>query len=158
LESLNNALAAVQKNENTDKPAAVTDTSKASEGGRLAALGAQADSTKRDSAAAGQSELARQNPSFAVLRPSIFMGQQGQQQLATGPIIGTALLRDTAKVNAFLHSEVAKQIIPANLRLLWSVKPDSRRPDELELYAIKPTGLDHKPVLGGNVITDARAD
>src|SRR5690606_11790869 len=84
--------------------------------------------------------------------------QQGQQQLATGPIVGTVLLRDTAKVNAYLHGDVAKQIIPGNLRLLWSVKPDTRRPDELELYAIKPSGLDNKPVLSGNVITDARAD
>lgn len=38
-------------------------------------------------------------------------------------VVGYASVRDTAAVNKIIYSAVAKQILPANLRLLWSAKP-----------------------------------
>jgi len=78
--------------------------------------------------------------------------------LAPGPIVGYAQLRDTAKVNRYLASSAVKQIIPANVKLLWGVKPNPQTPEQLELYAVKPSGVDAGPILGGNVITDAKDD
>src|SRR5690606_33047218 len=37
-------------------------------------------------------------------------------------------------------------------------KPSPRTPEQLELYAVKPSGVDAGPVLAGNVITDAKDD
>src|SRR3546814_13206600 len=51
-----------------------------------------------------------------------------------------------------------KQIIPAKVKLLWGVRPRPRTAEQLELYAIRPSGVDAGPVLAGNVITDAKDD
>ena len=42
-------------------------------------------------------------------------------------VVGYASVRDTAAVNKIIYSAVAKQILPANLRLLWSAKPAAYR-------------------------------
>src|SRR5690606_32718617 len=99
-----------------------------------------------------------QNPLFNVLMPATGLGPNGQPMLAPGAVVGFAQLRDTAKVNDFLADPSVQQIIPANVKLLWGVKPNPQTPEQLELYAVKPTGVDAGPVLAGNVITDAKDD
>lgn len=156
LENVNGALATALKDE-TGKANAAVDTSKAdtTDGGLLATLGASQDSVADDSAT---NQLAQQNPLFNILRPATAMAQNNQVVLAPGPIVGYAQLRDTAKVNRYLEHQVVKQILPANVKLLWGVKPSPNAPEQLELYAVKPTGTEAGPVLSGNVITDARDD
>ena len=157
LENVNSALASTIKD--TEKTnAAATDSSKAdsTDAGLLASLGANQDSLSTSDSSFNQ--LALQNPLFNVLSPATAMGPNNQPMLAPGPVVGYARLRDTAKVNRFLQDPIVKQIIPANVKLLWGVKPDPRTPEQLELYAIKPTGVDAGPVLGGNVVTDAKDD
>ena len=157
LENVNSALASTIKDAEKTNTAA-TDSSKAdsTDAGLLASLGANQDSVGTSDSSLNQ--LALQNPLFNVLSPATVMGPNNQPMLAPGPVVGYARLRDTAKVNRFLQDPIVKQIIPANVRLLWGVKPDPRTPEQLELYAIKPTGVDAGPVLGGNVITDAKDD
>ncbi|MEC3880877.1 protein translocase subunit SecDF [Parapedobacter sp. 10938] len=156
LENVNSALASTQQaakkeNTNTADSAAADST----DAGLLATLGAGQDTTASDSA---DNQLAQQNPLFNVLRPATMLGPNNQPMLATGPIVGYAQLRDTAKVNDFLADPAVQQIIPANVKLLWGVKPSPRTPEQLELYAIRPSGVDAGPVLAGNVITDAKDD
>lgn len=156
LENVNSALASTVRE--TKKETATTADSAAADStdaGLLAALGAGQDSTAIDSS---ESQLALQNPLFNVLRPATGLGPNNQPMLAPGPIVGYAQLRDTAKVNDFLADPAVQQIIPANVKLLWSVKPSPRTPEQLELYAVKPTGVEAGPVLAGNVITDAKDD
>ena len=156
LENVNSALASTVRE--TKKETATTADSAAADStdaGLLAALGAGQDSTATDSS---ESQLALQNPLFNVLRPATGLGPNNQPMLAPGPIVGYAQLRDTAKVNDFLADPAVQQIIPANVKLLWSVKPSPRTPEQLELYAVKPTGVEAGPVLAGNVITDAKDD
>ncbi|HLW50647.1 MAG TPA: protein translocase subunit SecDF, partial [Sphingobacteriaceae bacterium] len=121
--------------------------------GLLATLGAGADSSTADSVigALGSS----QNPFFDVLQPVTAMNQQNQVVLASGPMVGIANLRDTAKVNRYLEDPLIQQILPENVKLLWAVKPDAQSPEQLTLYAIKPVGQDGA-VLTGSVITDAK--
>jgi len=157
LENVNGALAATLKE--TEKATGTTaDTSQAdsTDAGLLATLGASQDSLDASDSSANQ--LALQNPLFNVLRPATAMGPNNQPMLAPGPIVGYAQLRDTAKVNRYLASSAVKQIIPANVKLLWGVKPNPQTPEQLELYAVKPSGVDAGPILGGNVITDAKDD
>ncbi|HWK99832.1 MAG TPA: protein translocase subunit SecDF, partial [Parapedobacter sp.] len=157
LENVNSALASTVREAEKETTAATADSAAAdsTDAGLLAALGAGQDSTASDSS---DSQLALQNPLFNILRPATGLGPNNQPMLAPGPIVGYAQLRDTAKVNDFLANPVVNQIIPANVKLLWGVKPNPRTPEQLELYAIKPTGVDVGPVLAGNVITDAKDD
>lgn len=161
LENINATLANSLKSESAAPTAAATtdttDTTAADEDNLLANLGAAQSST--DSAATvNAANMEAQNPLFSVLMPSIFMGETGQQQLAPGPQVGIANLRDTAKVNAYLARPEVQSILPGNLKLLWAVKPEKRTPDLLALYAIKTVGGESGAVLTGDVITDARDD
>lgn len=72
-------------------------------------------------------------------------------------ILGIVQARDTAAVNAMLHSEAAKSILPSDLVLAWSVKPLTEKgmpKGYFELYALKSTN--GKPALGGDVVSDAK--
>ena len=75
-----------------------------------------------------------------------------------GPMVGYASQADTAKVNAYFAQEDIKTLLPANLKLLWSVKPVTAESKVFELYAIKATGINGEPALGGDVISNARED
>src|SRR5690606_16387675 len=52
-----------------------------------------------------QEEFRRTNPLFAVLNPSFMQTNAGQMSLARGPVVGTAQISDTAKVNEYLRSD-----------------------------------------------------
>ncbi len=118
------------------------------------------DSLGLDSLSQGEEDQAkaietykRQNPLFAVLNPSI--NQAGQAY--RGPIVGTVHYTDTARVNAMLSSTIAKQVLPRDLRLHWTVKAIDEAGTIYQLIALKAQ-RDGRPSLEGDVITDARAD
>lgn len=66
-------------------------------------------------------------------------------------VVGYALASDTAAVNAAINSPAAKEILPADLKLAWSVSPEG---GVYELYALRRTN--GKPALAGDVIADAK--
>ena len=72
-------------------------------------------------------------------------------------LIGYAHVRDTAEINKALQSAAAKQILPSDLRLLWSAKPmNEQNKNVYELYALKVTTSDGRAPLEGDVVTDAK--
>ena len=156
LENINKTIAATQKSADTTKTAKA-DTSKAA-GGKLANLGSKKTTAGKDSLNVQQAEQAKQNPLFSILMPSIYQAEGGQQQLAPGAMVGRALQKDTAKINAYFNLPQVKSIIPGNVRLLWSVKPASDEAKIFELYALKSSGFGNGPALEGDVISDASAD
>ena len=95
----------------------------------------------------------KQNPLFAVLNPSV--NQTGQPY--QGPVVGTVHYTDTAKVMAMLNSQVAKSLLPRELRLCWTVKAIDEAEAFYQLVALK-SQTSGRPSLEGDVITDARAD
>ncbi len=99
-----------------------------------------------------------QNPLFAVLIPYIAPGQNGQQMLVPGPVVGRSLQTDTAKVDAYLNTPEVKAVLPQNLKLAWAAKPSQAGAKVLELYALKLSGAGNGPVLTGEVITEANSD
>ncbi|WP_428330675.1 protein translocase subunit SecDF [Mucilaginibacter sp.] len=142
-----------------DKTAAVADKADTSKNkGALSLLNkVQKSGAKDTSALAGKSQFNDQYPLFSVLKPLMYQGQNGQGELAPGPIVGRAELKDTAMVNKYLQSPEVKAVIPQSMRFLWSVKPMDKT-KIFELYAIKLAGAENGPVLAGDVITDARND
>ncbi|SDD06614.1 protein translocase subunit SecDF [Williamwhitmania taraxaci] len=95
----------------------------------------------------------KNNPLYAVIRPQV--NEQGQ--VAPGPIVGVSQIKDTAKVNAYLAMPQVKALFPADLRLLWSVKP-MEGGKLVSLIAIKANTRDGRAPLDGGVITDAREE
>mgnify|MGYP006191598101 CR=1 FL=1 len=154
LGNINNILAAKQPKTEA-KPA---DSAKATTSlkDKPALLSAKKDSTSKDSVSSDA--LAKSNPLFAVLSPATYQAEGGQQSLRPGPMVGYASQADTAKVNAYFAQEDIKTLLPANLKLLWSVKPVTAESKVFELYAIKATGINGEPALGGDVISNARED
>jgi len=159
IENINKILASsnVVKADTAKTPAAKVDTSSA--GSKLATL-AKKDTTKADTGALSQNqvEMARQNPLFAILSPNTFQAENGQTGLRPGPVVGYAAQIDTAKVNDYLRSPAISSIIPQNMKLVWGVKPVTPESKVFELYALKSSKPDGSPALGGDVISDARAD
>ncbi len=98
-------------------------------------------------------EYKKNNPLFAVLNPSV--SQTGQAY--RGPVVGTVHYTDTAKVMAMLTSQVAKSVLPRELKLCWTVKAIDAADAYYQLVALK-SQANGRPSLEGDVITDARAD
>ena len=118
--------------------------------GLAAAIAKGKSDDKSSELTEAQAELIRkQNPLFSILQPV-----QGQGL----SLVGYASVRDTAAVDKIIYSDLAKQILPAELKLLWSAKPAdfSSKGDVFELYAIKVTEPSGRAPLEGDVITTAR--
>lgn len=173
LENINKTLAATLKNV---APVAKDSTTKAALAGKLAGLEKSAtppkDSVKKDStkkggklagltakkdSSAARSELLKSNPLYAVLNLPLYQDKNGQQQLIPGAVIGMALQKDTAKINHYFKMPEIAASIPSNMKFMWSAKPREGS-KVFELYAIKVTNPDGKPDLGGEAISESRAD
>ena len=111
------------------------------------------ESNDIDQAQMSQEEYAKANPLYAILYPNVTEnGQIGQ-----GPVVGYAALKDKAKVDGMIAKAREKKIIPSTVKFLWAAKP-IKGSDTYMLYAINVTTRDGSPLLGGDVITDARQD
>ncbi len=110
--------------------------------------GAKADNNKglQDKQA---EQIKKENPLFSVLQPA-----QGQSL----SVVGYALSRDTAAVDKIIYSELAHQVLPSDLKLLWSAKAADfdTKGQVYELHAIKVTEPSGRAPLEGNVITTAK--
>ena len=94
-------------------------------------------------------EAKKQHPLLAMLQTT------GGNSLA---LVGYASIRDTAAINSIIYSKLAKQILPADVKLLWSAKPADgiSAKNIYELYALKVTTTTGRAPLEGDVITDAK--
>lgn len=73
-------------------------------------------------------------------------------------LVGYANVRDTAAINRIIYGHLAKQILPTDLKLLWSAKPADgiNQKNVFELHALKITTSDGRAPLEGDVVTDAK--
>lgn len=136
---------------------AATDTTKATSESEGASLSSAKKDTNKLAAKNDTAKAKQENPLFEVLTPAVQRGEKGQFYAAPGPVIGTALIADTAKVNEMLTMQIVKGLLPQNLRPLWTVKAFDTEGRRLQLVAIKSNRENRAP-LEGNVITDASGD
>ena len=94
-------------------------------------------------------EAKKLHPLLAILNPT------GNGALS---LVGYASARDTAAVNKIIYSDIAKQILPSDCRLLWSAKPADglQVKNYYELHAIKVTTSNGRAPIEGDVITEAK--
>ena len=99
-------------------------------------------------------EARKRAPLSSLLGPSL----DSRRQFALGPVVGRALLKDTAELNRLLAMPAVVNALPRDARLAWGAKQQEGTAGPLlELYAIK-VPFDGKPKLDGSVITNAFQD
>jgi len=91
-------------------------------------------------------EQRKKNPLFALLDYRTPMGSA---------MVGYARASDTSAVNRILAMEEVKNVLPADLRLLWGAEAES---NVAMLYSIKDKSLRGIAELDGKSIRDARQD
>ena len=142
------------------------DTAKAKKDAAGKSLSQQLGTEKLDSAKKGEAKVdstrkANQtaNPLFSLLQPNVRYNEKKEfQGFGPGPVVGTALIKDTAKIGAFLRNPKIKSIFKPYTKFFWAFK--SRKEDvsesTLDLYAMNGTSGRGKAPLSGDIITDAR--
>ena len=72
-------------------------------------------------------------------------------------VCGIASARDTAIINKVIYSEIAKQVLPSDMKLLWSAKPAdyTQSKNMFELHALRVTQANGRAPLEGDVVTNA---
>jgi len=130
---------------------AVKDTTKnlLKDNALLAKLG-KTDTTAKEKTA---EEWKAEYPLFAVLQIN-----QSEKGVGSGPVVGYALGRDTSMVNTYLNNPKVRELLPRDLKFVWSVNSVDKKASLYQLIALKVTNREGKPALGGDVITDASDD
>jgi len=130
---------------------AVKDTSKSLVKGNdlLAKLG-KTDTTAKEKTA---EEWKQEYPLFSVLQIN-----QTEKGVGSGPVVGMALGRDTSTVNSYLNNPKVKELLPRDLKFVWTVNSIDKKSPIYQLIALRVTNREGKPALGGDVITDASDD
>ena len=145
---------------NAVAPVATVDTAKDSTTSLMSQLGKkEGDTTTTDSSAAADKsfqDFARENPLFAVLAPAIQQNEANQTELRKGPVIGSSLTKDTARVNEIMKMDAVRSKFPREFKALWSVKPIDKEGKVVQLVAIRMPVRDHLAPLDGAAIVDAR--
>ena len=140
---------------------------------RLANGDTKVDTTATDSTKKVQATPAA-TPKFALNKNNAAKGEDAQMaalkkmhpllsMLQTIPgdalsLVGYANVRDTAEINKLIYGQLAKQILPSDLKLLWGAKPEDglNKKNVYGLYALKITTSDGRAPLEGDVVTDAK--
>jgi SecD/SecF fusion protein len=97
-------------------------------------------------------EQEKSNPLFFRLHFNFYTGENEQQVLAPGPLVGISSVRDTAMVMKYLKMPEIVKMFPRELKLRWEKKPFEGTTN-FGLIALKTNS--GKPALEGDVITDA---
>ena len=140
------------KADTTAKDAEVADTVAAKKEAPKAKFQIKNDTKKtavKETPEAQLAEAKKQHPLLALLQTT------NGNSLA---LVGYASVRDTAAINSIIYSELAKQVLPSDVKLLWGAKPADgiAAKNIYELYALKVTTTTGRAPLEGDVITDAK--
>ena len=103
-------------------------------------------------------EFRKNNPFYSVLEPYLDQRQPGKPYYMKGPVVGTALLTDTAKVNEYLNLPEVKGVLPPDLKFAWTAKAVDKQGLYYELIALKITTLNKEAPLTGKAVTNSKVD
>lgn len=115
----------------------------------LSKLGTKDTSAQKQTA----EEWKKEYPLFSVLQLN-----QSEQGVNAGPVVGFVLGRDTAQVNKMLNDSRVRDVLPRDIRFVWSVNSIDKKTSLYELVALRITNRDGSPALSGGVVTGASDD
>ena len=124
---------------------------------------AAADTTAADNATAAADSAAKAQPAPAVKEGELTFAQLTNfEMLASAqpgsPVLGYVGAADTAAVNAIINSPVAKTILPADLKMAWTVKPEKLQGGHEAFQLVALRTVNGQPVLNGDVVTRASSE
>lgn len=120
----------------------------------LSALLQDEDSSDAEAAGEGMEDMF--NPLFEIFVPNYDFETN---RPGRGPIVGYTVVRDTAKVNAYLNMPQVRALLPPAMRYVrfaWSAKPEGSA-QIVYLLALKGN-RDNAPALDGDVVVNANQD
>jgi len=98
-----------------------------------------------------ETQFYRENPLIAVLTPY----RDNARNFIPGSTVGVVLLKDTAKVNAYLAIPQIRQLFPSDLKFAWHFQPQGEEQQFVRLHSLRAT-RNNQPVMEGKYVTDAR--
>ncbi len=102
-------------------------------------------------------KMKKENPLFSMLNPAYkYNEKQEFQGLAQGPIIGYALISDTAQIGEYLRLPKIRSIFKPYTRFFWTFKALDKEEKVLQLMAMNGAATRGVAPLSGDIITDAR--
>lgn len=110
---------------------------------------AATDTSSAIDSVAQREKLKKENPLFLVLGRAFYQDAKGQAMKSDGPVVGYALIRDTATVNKYLSIPQVKQKFPRDCRFAWTGVAADKDKTTLQLVALK--GKDVAPLDGSSV-------
>ena len=121
------------------------------------------ETAKVDSAAKAKAEAEAKPADAKKAEGSMTLAQlTGFEALASAqpgsPVVGYVSAADTAEVNAILRSPIAKTIMPADLKLAWTVKPEKMQGGHEAFQLVALQTVNGQPVLTGDVVTRATSE
>lgn len=118
------------------------------------------DTTKKDTTGGGimgggmtDGEQEALHPLFFRLHINFYKGENDQQYLSPGPMVGISSSRDTAIVMKYLRMPDVAKMLPNDLKLRWTKKSLGENSSDFGLIALRT--VRGKPALEGDVINDA---
>ena len=121
------------------------------------------ETAKVDSAAKAKAEAEAKPADAKKAEGAMTLAQlTGFEALASAqpgsPVVGYVSAADTAEVNAILRSPIAKTIMPADLKLAWTVKPEKMQGGHEAFQLVALQTVNGQPVLTGDVVTRATSE
>jgi SecD/SecF fusion protein len=114
----------------------------------------EADSLAGDTTAQTLEGFIRENPLFSILQPNVTRNGQ----FVPGAGVGFTHIKDTGKVMYYLNLSQVRSLLPRDIKFLWDMKPFDESESYYVLYALKVTGRDGRPPLGGEVVNNSAVD
>ena len=137
------------------------DSAKKDTSSALSKLGLNSKDTSKNTTAnkaeedtSAMAKAKREHPLFFLLQP--FIDQKGKA--VPGPVVGRALIKDTAKIMSYLSNEKIRRVLPDNIKFAWTYKSVKGADAVTQLVALKVTRRDKKAALYGDIMTDARKE
>lgn len=99
-------------------------------------------------------QFQKENPLLGLIMPVV---DEKGQLMPSGSWCGTAAIRDTAKINAFLARPEVRAIIPANAKFAWEYKGIGENGGAVKLHALK-TERNGEAAMSGERVIQANRD
>ncbi len=108
-------------------------------------------------AADSAKKLRMENPLFSLMNPSYKYNEKNEiQGLGEGPVVGYALITDTAQIGEYLRMPKIRSLFKPYTRFFWTFKTSDQAEKVLMLLAMDGSVTRGTAPLSGDIITDAR--
>ncbi len=112
---------------------------------------------EKEKASDPQQKYFYEHPLFAKMEMAVVKDEKGRMTAAKGPVVGYCKIKDTARINYMLRFPSVKKLLPLDLKLAWTQRPDDKNKDKLALVALKMQ-RDGSATIKGTVIVDASCE